>query len=422
MLNLRVFLASALTLFLAACGGGTPPPPSSITLTVVDIQNVGYTAAYQVGNGAWSAFPLNSSGTYTFSLSGNSTYGVAVRCNSPIPGNPPEVHVIQATNAELANPKVTCSEANPSTVSYTLNVNVSAVPGVAIGDLVTVSGKGFSAGGTVSSVSNPVAVNLMAPSGTQDLLVTVSASGNPTNYKAAKVLRGVAISSGGSSNATLTQADCLTLANITVSVPGGFTPTSSTALVVYLSADNKGLGGVGYASGTAATNFSYRPVSGFSTGDRYVAWAIVANSTNALERYKGASGGDIALALPNPWPSGSLTVTAAAHPTVSGLNYSSPNLRAYQAQLENSTLVYRATLSKGWLGSNSSYPFPNLSSQLGYTPFSGSLQVSVSALLSPNPVLSLDPNDLASFSASSDISLVHASGSYSVGGGPITLP
>jgi hypothetical protein len=418
-LKYKTPIVLGLALALAACGGGTPPPPSSITLTVVDIQNVGYAAAYQVGSGAWSAFTPSSSGTYTFSLSGNSTYGVAVRCNSPIPGNPPEVHVIQATNAELANPKVTCSEANPSTVSYTLNVDVSAVPGVAIGDLVRVSGKGFSADGTVSSVSNPVPVNLTAPSGTQDLLVTVSGSGNPTSYKAAKVLRGVAISNGSSSNATLTS---LPSDNITVSVPAGFTPTSGTAQVLYLSADNKGLGGVGYASGTAATNFSYRPVSGFSFGDRYVAYATAENSTNTLERYKGASGGAIALALPNPWPSGSLTVTAAAQPTVSGLNYSSPNVRAYKAHLENSTLVYGVTLSKGWLGSNSSYPFPDLSSQLGYTPFSGSLHVSVSALLSPTPVLSFDPKDPASFSASSDISLVHASGSYTVGGGSITLP
>ncbi|PZA05980.1 MULTISPECIES: peptidase S8 and S53 subtilisin kexin sedolisin [unclassified Meiothermus] len=414
-------LAVPLTLFLAACGGGASPPPGSVTLTVVDGQNVGYAAAYQVGSGSWTAFTPSSGNTYTFSLGGSTTYGVAVRCNSTIPGNPPEVYVIQATPSELANPKVTCSEANPGLVSYTLNVDVSAVPGVASGDLVRVSGRGFGAGGTVMSVTTPVAVNLMAPAGTQDLLVTVSASGNPVNFKAAKVLRGVSVTSGGTGPLVFAAADALSPASVTVSPPSGFTPSFAVANVNYVSNDNKGSGQVGYASGTAAASFLYRPVSGFGSGDRYVVFATAGDSANVLERFLGTNGGPMVLALPNPWPSGSLSVSALAHPVVSGLSYSNSNVRAYEVHLEDSTLIYQITLSKGWL-SGSSYTVPDLSAQLGYTPFAGSVYVSVSALLSPVPVLSLDPNDPASFTATSDISLVHATGSYAVGGGTLTLP
>ncbi|MBO1437980.1 peptidase S8 and S53 subtilisin kexin sedolisin [Meiothermus sp. CFH 77666] len=409
---------------LAACGGGSSPPPSSITLTVVDDQNLGYAASYQLGSGAWTAFTPNSSNTYTFNLSGNTVYGVAVRCNPPVPGMATEVQVIQAAAAELSNPKVTCSEPNPSTVAYTLNVDVSAVPGVVAGDTVVVSGKDFSDGGSVLNPANPVAVNLTAPASTQDLLVTVSASGNPTNYKAAKVLRNVNISNGGSSSTSLAAADALAPANLSATLPSGFTPTYGTASVIYLSSDNRGLGQVGHATGMAAASFSYRPVSGFGSGDRYVAFAVAGNSGNVLERYKGSSGGALALTLPNPWASGSLSLSALAHPTVSGLSYGGANLKAYRIELEDATLIYQVTLGKGWLGSSTSYSFPNLASLLSYTPFANasSVQASVSALLSPNPVLSLDESNPASFTATTDIALAIATGAYTVGGSNLSLP
>ncbi|GIW26626.1 peptidase S8 and S53 subtilisin kexin sedolisin [Meiothermus sp.] len=424
MTNPKALLATALVLLLAACGGGTPPPPSSLTLTVVDAQNVGYTAAYQLGSGSWTALTPNPGGTYTVSLSGNTLYGVAVRCNPLVPGVPTEVHVIQAAASELANPKVTCSGTNPSTVSYTLTVDASGVPGLAVGDAVVVSGRAFSAGGTVASLSNPVAVTLNAPAGPQDLLVTVSASGNPTNFKAAKVVRGVNISAGGSSSVTLTASDALSPQALTVSLPTGFSPTFGMAQVVYLSADNQGLGTVGSASGLAATNFSFRPVSGFGPGDRYTAFAVAGAGGHVLEAYKGSGGGSIALTLPNPWSTGSLGLSATAHPTVSGLSYGGANRRAYRLELEDSTLVYHVTLGTGWLGTATGYSFPNLSSTLGYTPFaSGStVHASVSALLSASPLLQLDATDPSAFTTNTDIGLAIATGSYTVGGASVSLP
>lgn len=414
---------------LGGCGGGTPPPPNSITLTVVDAQNVGYAAAYQVGTGPWTSFTFSGTHTYTLNLGGSSKYGVAVRCNSVIPGSPPEVHVIQATNAELTNPKVTCSSPAPSTVNYTLTVDVTSVPGIASGDLVVVSGQGFQSSGLVTqSGSNYTAtVNLSAQAASQDLVLAVVEQpvGSFANVRAAKVLRNVTISNGGSSSYMFTSGDVLATANISVAVPAGFTPTYRYVEVYALSSDNKGWGPVGGTSNPAVTNFPYRPVSGFASGDRYVATAFAGDSFNVLERFKGFTTGNASLTLPNPWPTGSLTVTRQAHPTVSGLAYTDPNLRAYGVELEDSSLIYQVTLSKGWLGSTTSYAVPDLSSQLTYTPFASSttVNVSVSAILSPQAVLGLDSNDPASFSATTDIALVHATNQYIQSGtGSITLP
>lgn len=424
-----IFLGILALLGLVGCGGGTPPPPNSITLTVLDSQNVGYAAAYQVGSGSWTVFTPSSTHTYTFSLSGNSKYGVAVRCNSVVPGNPPEVHVIQATNAELANPKVTCSGPNPSTVSYTLTVDVTNVPGIASGDLVVVSGQGFQPPGSVtqSGINYTATVNLSAQVGIQDLVLAVVAQPptNPANVRAAKVLRNVNISNGGSSSYTFISGDVLATANVSVTLPTGFTPTYGQASMFYLSNDNKGWGLVGGASGTAAANFPYRPVAGFASGDRYVVLAVAGNSSNVLERFKGSTAGSVSLTLPNPWPASSVAVTCEAHPTVSGLAYTDPNLRAYGIELEDSTLIYQTTLSKGWLGGATIYTVPDLSSQLGYTPFAPltTVYVSVSSVVASHPVLNLDSNDPASFTATTDISLIHAIGQYVQSGvGSISLP
>ncbi len=118
-----------------------------------------------------------------------------------------------------------------------------------------------------------------------------------------------------------------------------------------------------------------------------------------------------------------MALSGTAHPTVSGLNYGGTNLRSYKINLENASLVYDATVSKGWLGSATSYAIPDLASLLSYTPYNSgdTVYISVYAVLSPNPVLDLDQNDPASLTATTDISLVCALGSYAVGGS-VSLP
>lgn len=408
-----LFSLGLLAILLAACGGGgsgSTPPPSSITLTVEDPASSFSAAAYQVGSGSWQ--PLTMTGTTTktatFSLAGQSKYGVAVRCSGPV------VKVIQATAGELPNPKVVCSTTTPTTVSFTVNVNVD--PSLfAGGDSVCVNGSNCQPAG--SSVA--ITANLEA--GTQDLLVTLG--NNSDLVKVAKVVRGVNVSSGGSTSVSLAPGDQLTPVSFTLaSAPTGYTATPA-ALVFYLSANIT----ANYWVNTSPT--SYRPVSGFGSGDRYVALSFATGSNATLVSLQSFTGTP-SLAFPAPWTAGSLSVTQNAHPSISGLSRIESDLQGYWIHLQlTAQLDYTAILSKGWLGSATGYTLPDLSSQLGYaSPASGSSgTLSISAILANKPILQLDSSDLSSLLSSLVAGdyvqeAVAKTTSYNVGGGTINLP
>lgn len=407
MLNLRVFLASALTLFLAACGGGTPPPPSSITLTVEDPMGSFDAAAYQLGSGSWQSLSMSgtSTKTGTFSLGGQTKYGVAVRCSGLV------VKVIQATASELPNPKLECSSSAPATVSFTVNVNVDSSL-IASGDQVCVNDFGCSPAAT------SVLVTVNTATGNRDFLVTLKASGG--SVKVAKVLRGVNVVSGGNATVSLSASDQLPPVSLTLPTPpAGYAPVMG-ALTFYLSSSNTG-GGTVNASLT-----SYRPVSGFGGGDRY-ATLIQTSKTNAsLLSIQVFGSGSPNLTLPAPWPSGSVSVSQTAHPSVSGLSRNDNGLQGYRIYLQiPAQIYYTASLTKNWLGSATNYTLPDLSasSLLGYTPPAGSGSFEVSAILSNKNLFALDPNNPSAFQAGDYLQVATAqTNSYTVGGGSITLP
>jgi hypothetical protein len=164
-------------------------------------------------------------------------------------------------------------------------------------------------------------------------------------------------------------------------------------------------------------------VSGFASGDLYYA-ELNASSGNSFLTSTLFFTGAPSLSLPNPWTSGNLSVTQTAHPTLSGLNRTESDLQGYKITLSLfGNLDHTTFLSKGWLGSDTSYSVPDLSSQLGYTtPTAGSGIFTVTALLSNQPLLALDPS---SFIPSAGDYLQGATAqttSYTVGGGPLTLP
>ena len=382
------------------------PTPSSITVTVEDPTNNFNAAAYQVGSGSWQ--PISLSGTTTktgtFPLGGRTKYGVAVRCSSLV------VKVIQATASELPNPKLECSSSAPTTVPFTVNVSVDASL-LASGDSVCVNGT------DCLSASGNVSIGLNLKPGTQDLLVTL---GNSGSVKVAKVLKNVSVSSGGSTNASLTPSDQLAPVSLTLPTP----PTGYTgfpgALVFYLSSSNTGGGGVN------ASPTGYRPVSGFGGGDRYAA-LVQASATNAsLLSIQIFSSGSPNLSFPAPWSSGSLTVNQTAHPNISGLSRNDSGLQGYRIYLQIAgQIYYTASLTKNWLGSATSYTLPDLSasSLLGYTPPAGSGSFEVSAILSNKNLFALDPNNPSAFQAGDYYRVATAgTNSYTVGGGSITLP
>ena len=78
-----------------------------------------------------------------FSLGSESKYGVAVRCSSL---------VIQATHGELANPKIECSSAAPSTVFFTVNGIGSSL--LAAGDQVCIDASCQPAAASVGTTAN----------------------------------------------------------------------------------------------------------------------------------------------------------------------------------------------------------------------------------------------------------------------------
>ena len=381
------------------------PTPSSITVTVEDPTNNFNAAAYQVGSGSWQ--PISLSGTTTktgtFPLGGRTKYGVAVRCSSLV------VKVIQATASELPNPKLECSSSAPTTVPFTVNVSVDASL-LASGDSVCVNGT------DCLSASGNVSIGLNLKPGTQDLLVTL---GNSGSVKVAKVLKNVSVSSGGSTNASLTPSDQLAPVSLTLPTP----PTGYTgfpgALVFYLSSSNTGGGGVN------ASPTGYRPVSGFGGGDRYAA-LVQASATNAsLLSIQIFSSGSPNLSFPAPWSSGSLTVNQTAHPNISGLSRNDSGLQGYRIYLQIAgQIYYTASLTKNWLGSATSYTLPDLSasSLLGYTPPAGSGSFEVSAILSNKNLFALDPNNPSAFQAGDYYRVATAgTNSYTVDGSPITL-
>ncbi len=402
-----VFLSVLLALFLAACGGGAPPPPSSITLTVEDPMGSFNAAAYQVGSGPWQSLTMSGMATKTgtFGLGAQSQYGVAVRCSGLV------VKVIQATASELPNPKLECSSSAPSTVPFTVNVNVDASL-LAPGDAVCVhrpSGSPTCVPATTSS-----SITCHAVSGSQDFLVSLQDSAG--SVKVAKVLRNVVVNSGGNATVNLAPGDQLPPVGLTLPTPPtGYAPLSG-ALVSYLSFSNTG-GGFVNVSLT-----SYRPVSGFSTGDRYATLIQTAATNASLRSIQVFNSGSPSLSLPAPWAAGSLSVNQQAHPTVNGLSRSDPDLRGYELYLQIAgQIYYTAILTKDWLGSTTSYTFPDLSASglLGYTPPTGSGSLKISANWSNKNLFALN---LTNFQAGDYLKVAEAQTNYTVGGGTITLP
>ncbi|MCX7802465.1 MAG: peptidase S8 and S53 subtilisin kexin sedolisin [Meiothermus ruber] len=408
-----LFSLGLLVTLLAACGGGggsgSTPPPSSITLTVEDPLGSFNAAAYQVGSGSWQA--LNMTGTTTktasFSLNGQSKYGVAVRCSGLV------VKVIQATASELPNPKLECSSSSstPSTVAFTVNVSIDAGL-LASGDRVCVNST------NCQSASNTVSIPLNLEAGTRDLLIALADSSNMV--KVAKVVKGVNVSSGGSTNVSLAASDQLNPVSFTLPTPPSGYSSFPAAPIFYASASNTGGGGVN------ASPTSYRPVSGFGSGDRYVALLMASASSGELQSFQFFTGTP-SLAFPAPWNAGSLGVNQTAHPSLSGLSRSDNDLRGYQIYLQlTAQLYYTAIIGKSWLGSATTYTLPDLSapSLLGYTaPSSGSGTFEVTALLSNKPILAADNSALLSFAAGDYLRSARAfTSSYTVGGGNINLP
>lgn len=407
----RLWMGGLAILGLAGCGGGGTPQ-ANLTLQVVDGANEGYVVASQVGNAAWTQVRVDF-GTKSISIAlGNSDrYGVAVRCL----GNN-QVYLIQATRSEVEGPKVVCSQTPfiPSSLNPPFTFRVDWSSAASSGDFLLVGNRYGTAFASASSNPQDLPLN-SGRTGSQEFLARVLGASGP---KAAQIVRGVNVQPGGSLDITLSSP--LPPGNVTVN---GVPPSwSSGSSVLFLS----GGGDVVFTLNLPSNQ--YRPVSGFSqaAGDRYIAQVSASQSSRFLAGFKGATGGDISLNLPAPW-SNPVTITATAHPQVTGLNYAASDLKGYIIQLQGPGLTYWVVLSAGWL-SGTSYQVPDLSAQLGYAPYGQGQTVllQVGAGVSANTAeevlnFALGAN-LAGLTAQSEVYGAGVQGSYQVGGANLSLP
>lgn len=393
--------------------------PQYVTLTVEDHNTRGYAVAYQVGSGSWLRVNPNAYHVYNINLQGQDKYGVAVYCNTD------EIHLIQATRAELATPKVSCGF--PSSRSdygaFTLFLNLTQT-GARTGDTVVVWSR-LSIRDQVIGDPSSVSVQFHTYLEPQDLLVAVVRGGWPrslnTEVLAAEVLRNVNIVNNGFSVHTLGAP--LGTRRVTVNgLPLGFDliPYIGSG-VMYLSKNDRDWGAVGFANGSG--RFNYREVRGFDQGDRYVLVLHYADSAQSsyIGVWRGFAGGDVTVNIPTPWLPNSLTVTAGAHPTISGLDRTDTKLRGYLLMLESpGEYGYYAVVSKGWLASAMAYTFPDLHGLLGYTPFGmgRDVNVVVTALLSSDSLSGVTKwpfFEPTSITHTWEAYFIGARGSYSVG-------
>lgn len=420
-------LMLALVGILGACnvsGGdesGNAPPglPQYVTLTVEDPNAMGYVVAYQVGSGSWMRFNPNPYHVYTIQLQGQDRYGVAVYCNSD------EIHLIHATGTELPTSKVLCGY--PSSRGdyglFALYLNLTQT-GARTGDTVVVWSR-LSISDQVIGEPSSVSVRFASYLEPQDLLVIVVRGDWPatsnTEVLSAEVLRDINIVDNGFRVQALGAP--LVTHGVTINdVPLGFDliPYIGSG-VMYMSKNNRDWGAVGFARG--GNIFNYREVRGLEQGDRYVLVLHYADSTQRsfISVWKGFAGGDVTVNVPMPWPPSSLSVTAGAHPSISGLNRTDSTLKGYLLTLTSPDgFRYHVVASKRWLASATTYTFPDLHALLGYTPFGTDTDISVSvvALLSSGPLSGVTKwpfLEHTSITSVSETYLVGAGGSYSVG-------
>ncbi len=340
--------------------------------------------------------------TGTFNLNGETKYRVAVRCSSLV------VPVIQATAGELPNPEHGLQRQRPFYGCLHPEPERGLKP-------LCLRGPGVRNSGNCQPAAASMSIALNLTPGTQDLLVTLQ---NGSAVKVAKVLKGVSVSAGGNHSASLGTSDQLPVVNLSLPTPpAGYTLSGPGVGVLYLSAG-------GAQGGVNASLTSYRPVSGFSSGDLYGAIAAATGSNASLSSLEAFSGGAPILSLPAPWASSSLTVNQTAHPSVSGLSRSEADLRWYKLYLQiPAQIYYTAFVSKGWLGSTTTYALPDLSSPLGYVaPSSGSGSFELSAFFSNKAALALGPGTTSPQAGDYLREAKVSTSSFSLGGGSISLP
>jgi hypothetical protein len=314
--------------------------------------------AWQDGDGPWQAGQAGQS-TYSFQPSG-ARYGFAVRCPDP----DRNVYVYQLTTQDGTSWTVVCSaDTTTYTASYQVNYDAQDVSagGVVLYDSAGRAGSAYGATGRIPA-------NNRRP-GLQDLVLATFGSFFRT--EAIKVVRDVNVPQNSPYTITVRTQDrveqdagTLQWSGNVIEYPGIYPG------IYYVSPRGTWLSVWGsFADGVNPVPFD--TLSDLA-GGRYLA------SVASCGQYGSEYGGQLYFKLDTatsynftlpPWWSG-LSFAPNPRPGFTGLSYAGfPNLptRAYvlQVRLQDNTF-WMAALSLNWLGSQTSYTFPDLSGISGF--------------------------------------------------------
>lgn len=353
----RLAMGMALSLFLAGCGGTAGSGnPNQVTVRFVDFFGAAWTpprVAVQTGNGAWQS--VNPQSTLSLTLpSGEGRYGVAYQCWVT-------TQVYQLSVSEATSLILPCPYADPSAaVTVSLSYNDSAFPAASQRRYAAnTAGAAFGA-----FLTNPTSVSV--PPGEGDLVAALYDSSD--NLLAVKALLNQNLSNGASFSFSFAASDAVSGTGNTAAyaVPAGFTTGGTTVYHV----TPAGAAAILKDDSSAPGKAQSFPLPPSAVPGQRVVLAEAHSSGLSLKTYEAFSASGYTPTLPPVFnPS---VDTSAAIPTFSGLNASGSDFRGYTFMVNAPMKYLTAVVSKGWIGSASSYTPPDLKS-LGfyYLPASG---------------------------------------------------
>lgn len=378
--------------------------------------------AYRAGTtGEFQKLTLSGSSARFTLPAGTSAYGFAYLCPTFSIANSDSYSnqsIIEATTADTASLTLACPDLSGN-ISATFDV--SAMPG-ATQTMFFESAWSDQMPGT-SGVQGLAGV----PTGKFDVALVAMAADN--SALGIQIQRGVNVTSSTSiAFPPMTVADELGSAPASVTnVPSGAEYDFETTYQT--SGGLSALLPVSYASGTPQTTYPTVPGSQSQPGDFYLiqGGAIVGNelppgSPNAMVSSSSASA--VTLALPSPLSSPVAAPTAAAFPTlnaiagnftVGGTVVESSWTQFYASSTVYNTYVYA---TKTWLGANTAFTVPDLSSVTGFAPAppSGAQEFWVDYSTAGTP-LQLNPmqqSGVEFFSAPMAVQSVRTAGAFTV--------
>lgn len=369
-----MLLAAMALTSLTACGGGSTNGSAGGTTVTASFASwpMPRAVAYQVGTtGRFQKLALSGS-SVSFTLPvGTSAYGFAYICPTFVAVNAySNESIIQATTTDTTSLSLSCPSLSGN-ISATFDV--SGIPGATKTRLC----EGYWS--DEMSGTSGVQGLLGVPTGKFDVaLVAVSANNTALGIQ---IQRGVNVT-GSTSIAfpPMTAADELGSAPASITnVPSGATAGFNTTYQT--SGGLSAILPVSYTTGVPQTTYPTVPSSQSQSGDFYLIHAV-ASFPNYPFLPSGApratvssdTASAVTAALPSPLSSPPTAPTAAAFPTfnaiASGFTATGTVVNSSWTQFQTSSTVYNTYtyVTQTWLGANTTFTVPDLSTLTGFAP------------------------------------------------------